>query len=84
MGTTIRNDGRPHFGNLPLPTQPLNSAVSDAPFVDKRAAIGKHSLLVLNREVIEEERWGEGVILSRGSQLFEVAKRIWPLPTAST
>jgi hypothetical protein len=71
------------FGNLTLLTQPLNSAVSNGPFVDKRAAMGKHSLLVLNREVIEEERWDEEVILSRGSQLFEVAKRIWPLPTAS-
>ncbi len=70
------------FGNLTLLTQPLNSAVSNGPYEDKRVAIAEHSLLVLNRELIKSDRWDEDAIMSRGAQLYESAKQIWPLPSS--
>lgn len=71
------------FGNLTLLTQPLNSAVSNGPYAEKRAAIAEHSLLVLNRELIKSERWDEEAIMSRGERLFDVAQEIWPLPSVA-
>jgi uncharacterized protein with ParB-like and HNH nuclease domain len=72
------------FGNLTLLTQPLNSSVSNGPYPEKRAAIGEHSLLVLNREVCKYETWDEEQIVIRGKALFLVAKAIWPMPVAPT
>jgi len=72
------------FGNLTLLTRPLNSSVSNGPYPQKRAAIGEHSLLVLNREVCKYATWDEEKILTRGKSLFSVAKTIWPLPVGPT
>ena len=72
------------FGNLTLLTQPLNSSVSNGPYPQKRAAIGEHSLLVMNREVCKYESWDEEQIVIRGKSLFSVAKAIWPMPVVPT
>lgn len=68
------------FGNLTLLTQPLNSSVSNGPFADKRDALEKHSLLVLNRDIIEEDSWSEDHITARGENLFSLAKDLWRMP----
>jgi hypothetical protein len=57
-----------------LLTTPLNSSVSNGPFLDKRKAIEAHSLLVLNREIVQEVAWDEERILTRGAALFTLAK----------
>lgn len=75
-----RNRLKDSFGNLTLLTKPLNSAVSNGPYVGKQAALKDHSLLVLNREVTRFDDWNEDVILERGAALFAVVKDIWPLP----
>lgn len=76
-----RNRMKETFGNLTLLTKPLNSSVSNGPYVDKRKALMDHSLLVLNREISSQEAWDEEQILSRGKLLFSTAKTIWRLPT---
>ena len=71
------------FGNLTILAKPLNSSVSNGPFCAKREALNDHSLLVMNREIIKEEDWGEDQIDIRGRKLFEVATVLWPYPETS-
>ena len=68
------------FGNLTVLTKPLNSSVRNGPFSVKRKALNDHSLLVMNREIAEEEDWGEDQIEMRGLKLFDVARYLWPYP----
>ncbi len=78
-----RNRMRETIGNLTLLTQPLNSSVSNGPYVTKRGALQEHSLLVLNREITQKEQWDEDAIVSRSRELFKTAASIWPLPTVA-
>ncbi|MDE2914351.1 MAG: DUF262 domain-containing HNH endonuclease family protein [Paracoccaceae bacterium] len=70
------------FGNLTILTKPLNASVSNGPYKKKRQALKDHSLLVLNREIIESRKWGESQIKKRGERLVEVALELWPYPAA--
>lgn len=75
-----RNRLKETFGNLTLLTKPLNSSVSNAPFDKKRTALREHSLLVLNREITEQDDWDEEKIIERGKSLFPLARDIWQEP----
>lgn len=66
------------FGNLTLVSQPLNSSLSNAPWEAKRSALMGSSLLPLNLQLHSATTWDEGAILSRGEELFEHARSIWP------
>jgi len=84
----IRNteaDGRDSilhtFGNLTLLTHPLNSAVSNAPWEEKRPEICKHSALALNSYFQESPNWDVEEIRERGRKLPDIAIKIWPYPT---
>lgn len=68
------------FGNLTLLTQPLNGSVSNGAYEGKLTALRDHSLLVLNKEIIQETAWDEDTITKRGKTLFQVAKQIWQVP----
>lgn len=83
------------FGNLTLLTQPLNSSVSNGPFLDEAKADktvpGKRtkfleSLLVLNTYFQNHAltQWSDDEIAARGVHLFAVAKALWPRPAAAT
>lgn len=78
-----RNRIKHTIGNLTLLTQPLNSSISNGPFVGKRDSLQQNSLLVLNREVTQNEAWNEESILARGKALFDVARTLWPIPTST-
>jgi hypothetical protein len=69
------------FGNLTLLTQPLNSAVSNGPFLTKRDAITTQSLLLLNTYFIHQPTWDEATIQARGQALLAFALKLWPHPT---
>ncbi|CAN0532216.1 unnamed protein product, partial [Laminaria digitata] len=58
------------FGNLTLLTQPLNSSVSNGPFLSKRDQIAEHSLLKMNTAFRGLSEWGEADIRARGSELL--------------
>jgi hypothetical protein len=67
------------IGNLTLVTQPLNSAISHGPFIDKRVELGR-SALILNREVVKQQVWSEFQIGERGLPLAEEAAKLWRRP----
>jgi uncharacterized protein with ParB-like and HNH nuclease domain len=69
------------FGNLTLLVQPLNSSVSNGPFITKRESILQNSVLRLNGYLRDVDSWDERAIQQRGRALFEIAKQIWPYPT---
>jgi len=70
------------MGNLTLLTGPLNSSVSNGPFLDKRPAIARNSALRLNArfQALEKTTWSELDIAVRGRDLFAYAKIIWLCP----
>jgi len=85
MERTRRSQLLHTMGNLTLLTQPMNTYVSNGPFILKRPEITQ-SLLSLNayfqREAFQTQTpvWLEEQIITRGSDLFEIAKTIWPRP----
>jgi uncharacterized protein with ParB-like and HNH nuclease domain len=70
------------IGNLTLVTQPLNTAISNGPFVDKRLELAR-SALILNREIVKEQVWAEAQVAGRGLRLAEVAAILWQRPDGS-
>lgn len=76
--TMARDQALQTIGNLTLLTRPLNTKVSNGPWVNKRATIMEHSLLPLNRSL--SVTWDEASISARSSQLFSKALDLWPAP----
>lgn len=84
------------IGNLTLLTGPLNAALSNRPWLDrdaavatpggpeagkgKRSLIDKYSLLVLNKEIVQEHEkaWTEEDITARGQAIVKDIAAIWP------
>jgi hypothetical protein len=84
------------IGNLTLLTGPLNASLSNRPWLDsdaamaapsgpeagncKRSLIDKYSLLVLNKEIVQEhqEAWTEEDIIARGQAIAKDIAVIWP------
>lgn len=69
------------LGNLTLVNRPLNSAMSNAPWIGKRDELKKHSTLYLNKELVDDYddvTWGEGQIEARACRLSQVAIKVWP------
>lgn len=67
-------------GNLTLMTQPLNSSVSNLPWLDKRKSIVDSSMLPISVELRTMDAWDEGAIVDRSDRLFQRALKIWPAP----
>ena len=77
----VRRDRLVHtFGNLTLLTQPLNSAVSNGPYAQKREEYAAQALLRLNTWFHSVATWDEEAIRTRGAALFQLAKAIWRIP----
>ena len=72
------------LGNLTILTQPLNSAVSNSAWKDKKPQLLQSSLLPINQQLFSFETWDEAAIERRGKELFERAKSIWPAPSSSS
>lgn len=84
------------LGNLTLVTQKLNVALSNRPWTDeeaslvaptgkdaglgKRALLGRYSLLVLNKEIVDghPRAWTEEDLRARSRRLAEVITEVWP------
>jgi hypothetical protein len=73
------------LGNLTLVTAKLNPSLSNSPWTTKRPELNKHSVLLLNRRVVDEhpDLWDETAIDNRSVQLADYVKQIWPAPTSS-
>jgi hypothetical protein len=72
------------IGNLTLVTKKLNPAMSNGPWPDKLEALNQHSVLMLNRHLVQQnpELWDEAAIRERTAFLASYIKRIWPGPEA--
>lgn len=84
------------IGNLTLLTGSLNASLSNRPWLDrdaavaaptgreagkgKRSLINKYSLLVLNKEIVQEhgKAWTEEDIIARGQAIASDIATIWP------
>ncbi len=75
---------RDHFvhriGNLTLVTKRLNSTLSNAPWHEKRKTLDKHSVLFLNKTLLDDalDVWDEAAIQERAKQLCAAAAKVWP------
>jgi membrane-associated protease RseP (regulator of RpoE activity) len=70
------------IGNLTIVTQPLNSALRNAPFDAKKTEL-RHSSLMLNQYFDELSEWNDDSIRLRAQILSEYARRLWPYPQKS-
>ena len=68
------------IGNLTLVNGRLNSSLSNAPWDSKRETLADHSVLFLNKWLVNEgpEVWDETAIEKRAKWLHERAVKIWP------
>lgn len=70
------------IGNLTLVTRPLNAALSNDPWAEKRSQLQKYSDLPINKDLTNHAGsvWDEQAIIDRGQRLAEIAIRVWPGP----
>lgn len=67
------------LGNLTLSA--YNSELSNSPFERKQQIYGA-SHLSLNKDLLDQARWGRDEIVARAGELAELAISIWPAPVA--
>lgn len=74
------------IGNLTLVTSKLNPALSNSNWTTKRTALNQHSVLLLNRRLVDlhPDTWGEQEIDQRCQQIADIVCRIWKRPEATT
>ena len=73
------------LGNLTLVTQRLNSRASNAPWKRKSKTLKDHSVLLLNRRLLDESgevAWDEQTILSRSRRMAALVAVVWPGPNS--
>ena len=68
------------IGNLTLANDKLNPALSNGPWERKRVLLEDHSVLFLNKRVLDDapQVWDENAIEERSQKLCEAAIRVWP------
>jgi hypothetical protein len=74
------------LGNLTLLTAKLNNTVSNGPWLGdsgKKAALRRHDLLILNRDLdsFSVGGWTDGTILERTHRLIQEVLDVWRVPT---
>jgi hypothetical protein len=81
---TERNDRIHRIGNLTIVTQPLNAALSNAPWDVKARELNKNSKLLLNARLTEQyaDHFDEAAIDARGEWLADRIISVWPGPDA--
>lgn len=79
-GTIDRDTAINTLGNLTLVTERLNPSMSNAAWDKKRDALEKHSVLYLNRKLLDIEDWNEDIIMQRNRELAKIICKIWPRP----
>lgn len=78
QATRKRNAALQTFGNLTILTQSLNSSVSNSQWSLKKPELMKHSLLPINQQLHDVEKWDETAIVQRANDLLVRALQVWP------
>jgi len=68
------------IGNLTLVNKQLNPTLSNGPWESKRKGLGKHSVLFLNKDLLDKApaTWDEAAIADRARRLCQAAIKVWP------
>ena len=68
------------MGNLTLTNKRLNTSLSNRPWEEKKAELNEHSVLYLNKTLLDNapEEWDETAIRARALKLWETAVKVWP------
>jgi hypothetical protein len=68
------------IGNLTLVNTRLNASLSNAPWEEKRITLGNHSVLFLNKTLLDDtgDVWDEPAIEERAKRLYKLAAKVWP------
>lgn len=74
----LRNGWLQSIGNLTLVTRRHNSSMSNSPFPEKKASLGENSILILNKEICDQDIWDWSHIYKRTEELFTYFCKIWP------
>ena len=84
MAIARRNRLLHSIGNLTLVNGQLNSTLSNAPWQNKRETLGHHSVMFLNKDLLEHSPsvWDEAAIMERGRRLHQAAVQAWPHASA--
>ena len=72
------------LGNLTLVTGKLNPKLSNEPWEIKRETLEDHTVLFLNRQIVEHERWDEDAIIERSNRLTDAVLGIWAGPESGS
>ena len=77
-----RDEVKNTVGNLTILTNKLNPSISNAAWDDKREAIQDHTVLLLNKHLIDTwtDEWNEKTIAERGEWLADRASEVWFAP----
>jgi len=78
-----RNNLVHSIGNLTLVNESLNPALSNAPWEQKSETLSQHSVLFLNKVLLEEHagaNWDEQKIIERSESLSKKFASVWPGP----
>lgn len=79
--TETRRDRAIHtIGNLTLVNGRLNICLSNGPWDKKKKALAKHSVLFLNKHLVQDapQVWDEAAIEERARWLHASAVKVWP------
>ena len=78
--TSRRNRLVHSIGNLTLVNERLNSALSNAPWEQKKETLNKHTVLFLNKNLLDNAplSWNEDTIMERSKRLHQAAIKVWP------
>ena len=74
------------LGNLTLVNGRLNPKLSNGPWVTKHETLSDHTVLHLNKELLNSYRdadWSESVIRERGTGLAQIVRQVWAPPPAA-
>jgi hypothetical protein len=83
VATRRRNSLIHAIGNMTIVSQALNSSVSNSDWTTKKPEILKFSLLPINQQLVDKDKWNEATIVDRSADLFKLALSIWPGPKPS-
>ena len=75
-----RDAAKHRLGNLTLVTGKLNPKMSNAAWLEKRAALREHSVMRISTDIRNADSWDEAAIAERGERLAGIAVGLWQRP----